>query len=67
MMIPTLDLLVSESRIAKVLSFAKQYLKPVLRGGLVSQKCLAKVDHFARIFATEPWEHEDWLRTRFNS
>jgi hypothetical protein len=52
MMIPTLDPLVSASRVAKVLSFAKRYLKPFRRGDQVSQKCLAKVGNFARIFAT---------------
>jgi DNA invertase Pin-like site-specific DNA recombinase len=54
MMIPTLDLLAGESRVAKVLSFAKRYLKPDERAELVSRKCLAKVWHFARIFATSP-------------
>jgi hypothetical protein len=52
MMIPTLDPLVSASGVAKVLSFAKRYLKPFRRGDQVSQKCLAKVGNFARIFAT---------------
>ena len=54
MMTPTLDLLVSESRVAKVLSFAKHFREPGPEGNLVSQKSLAKVGDFARIFATPP-------------
>ena len=38
MMIPTLDLLVSESRVAKVLSFVKMLLKGVFRVNAVLQK-----------------------------
>jgi hypothetical protein len=54
MMMRTLDLLVSESRVAKVLSFAKHFPEPAPEGNLVSQKSLARVGDFARIFAKPP-------------
>jgi hypothetical protein len=55
MMIPTLDPLVSASRVAKVLSFAKSFRKLAPEGNLASQKSLAKVGNFARIFARPSW------------
>jgi hypothetical protein len=54
MMIPTLNPLVSASGVAKVLSFAKHFPEPAPEGNLVSQKSLAKVGDFARIFAKPP-------------
>ena len=65
MMIPTLDLLVSESRIAKVLSFVKVLLKGIFRVNAVLQKYLAKGELFAGIFA-KTYQDEDRLRTRFD-
>ena len=65
MIIPTLDLLVSEPRVAKILSFVKVPLKGVFRVNAVLQKYLAKGELFAGIFA-KPYQDEDRLRTRFD-
>jgi hypothetical protein len=64
MMIPTFGSVGQRICVAKVLSFAKQFPKLAPEGNLVSQKSLAKVGDFARIFCNAFLKHEDRLRAR---